>query len=101
MIFDPTPIFLHIDVSSSFGSPFVALRLSISHDPLLLLQRLPPAETPAEQALVTTFDMLLAKKIVPKAAFASWYQTYKAKHDGAGRPQHPIMQEFFKKRVLT
>eukprot|EP00752_Nemacystus_decipiens_P007539 g6737.t2 len=57
-------------------------------------------ETPSEQALVTTFDMLLAKRIVPKPAFASWYQSYKAKHDGS-RPQHLIMQDFFKKRVLT
>lgn len=61
------------------------------------------ADTPpeqAEQALVTTFDMLLEKRIVGKAAFATWYQGYKAKHDG-GRPKHSIMLEFFKKRVLT
>lgn len=55
------------------------------------------AEIPSEQALVTTFNVLLQKGIVGKAAFASWY---KAKHDG-GRSQHPIMQDFFKKRVLT
>lgn len=96
----PTTHFHH---SNSF---FLSLSLPLSCLRLSMFPRLLPrnaAETPSEQALVTTFDMLLKQRIVGKAAFASWYQGYRqhqAKHGGS-RPQHPIMQDFFQKRVMT
>ncbi|CAN0104148.1 unnamed protein product, partial [Scytosiphon promiscuus] len=54
----------------------------------------------SEDALARTFDKLLEKNIASKAELASWYQSYKKKQD-TGKPQHTILEAFFKKRVLN
>lgn len=63
----------------------------------ILLHPTPSSAEPADQALVTAFDMLLEKKIVTKAAFAAWFQQHKAKHPSCPR----TVEDFFKKRVLV
>ncbi|CAN0227895.1 unnamed protein product, partial [Ectocarpus sp. 4 AP-2014] len=60
----------------------------------------------AEDALARTFDKLLEKHIADKAALQAWYKQFQTKREdssatGAARRPHPVMEAFFKKRVLN